>query len=193
MLFHLTQILPQPKLPKLNLPNFDSEVADKPPAYEDLKFHSPPPKYESIVHSTVAPNDVSDTKYDISFLWKLTKLCHKDFLFLPLKLLHFNNCVHFHLSNSCIQFWKIFSKTTITTTEHKHVDNHVSKPCKNHVWVQKLRLNKRKTKFRFREIGWYLSSWFELVSQCMLLPCCERSNIEIFNLRDCSDQLYNLI
>ena len=68
MLFHLTQILPQPKLPKLNLPNFDSEVADKPPAYEDLKFHSPPPKYESIVHSTVAPNDVSDTKYDISFL-----------------------------------------------------------------------------------------------------------------------------
>ena len=71
------------------LPNFHSEVADKPPAYEDLKFHSPPPKYESIVHSTVTPNDVSDTKYDISFLWKLTILCNNDFLFLPLKLLHF--------------------------------------------------------------------------------------------------------
>ena len=65
MLFHPTRILPKfyPFLP-----NYYSEVADKPPAYEDLKFHSPPPKYESIVHSTVTPNDVSDTKYDISFL-----------------------------------------------------------------------------------------------------------------------------
>lgn len=68
MLFYPSQISPQHNLHNFNSPDSNSEVADKPPAYEDLKFHSPPPKYESIVHSTVTPKDVSDTKYDISFL-----------------------------------------------------------------------------------------------------------------------------
>ena len=68
MLFYPSQISPQHNLRNFNSPDSNSEVADKPPAYEDLKFHSPPPKYESIVHSTVTPKDVSDTKYDISFL-----------------------------------------------------------------------------------------------------------------------------